>query len=60
MIAILNNRSLTNEVQSTTLCLVEQTLKARPLTAVNDDPDDLTALTPNQFYKCHQTAGSNA
>ena len=49
MIAILNNRSLSNEVQSTTMCLVEQTLKARPLAAVSDDPDDVTAFTPNQF-----------
>ena len=31
-IAILDNRSLTNEVLSTTMCLVEQTLNARPLT----------------------------
>ena len=49
MIAILDNRSLTDEVLSTTMCLVEQTLKARPLTAVSDDPEDLTALTTNHF-----------
>ena len=49
MIAILDNRSLTDEVLSTTMCLVEQTLNARPLTAVSDDPEDLTALTPNHF-----------
>ena len=49
MIAILDNRSLTKEVLSTTVCLVEQTLNARPLTAVSDDPDDLTGLTPNHF-----------
>ena len=34
---ILNNRSFTDEVRSTTMCLVEQTLNARPLTAVSDD-----------------------
>ena len=45
MIAILDNRSRIDEVLSTTMCLVEQTLNARPLTAVSDDPDDLTALT---------------
>ena len=49
MIAILHKRSLTDEVLSTTMCLVEQTLNARPLTAVKDDPEDLTALTPNLF-----------
>ena len=31
------------------MCLVEQTLNARPLTTVSDDLKDLTALTPNQF-----------
>ena len=45
----MDNRSLTDEVLSTTMCLVEQTLNARPLTAVSDDPEDLTALTPNHF-----------
>ena len=49
MIAIVDNRSLTHEVLSTTMCLVEQTLNARPLTAVTDDPEDLTALTTNHF-----------
>ena len=49
MIAILDNRSFTDEVLSTTMCLVEQTLNARPLTAISDDPEDLTALTPNHF-----------
>ena len=49
MIAILDNRSLTDEVLRTTMCLVEQTLNARPLKAVSDDPEDLTALTPNHL-----------
>ena len=49
MIAILDNRNLTDEVLSTTMCLVEQTLNARPLTVVSDDPEDLTALTTNHF-----------
>ena len=49
MTAILDNRSLAEEVLSTTMCPVDQTLKARPLTAVSDDPEDLTALTPNHF-----------
>ena len=49
MIAILDNRSLTDEVLSTTMCLVEQTFNARPLSAISDDPEVLTALTPNNF-----------
>ena len=31
------------------MCFVEQTLNARPLTSVSDDPDDLEALTHNHF-----------
>ena len=49
MLAVLDGRSMTDEVLNTTMCLVEQTLNARPLTAVSDDPEDLTALTPNHF-----------
>ena len=40
---------LTDHVLITTMCLVEQTLNARPLTSVSDDPDDLENLTPNHF-----------
>ena len=49
MIAVLDGRSLTDDVLITKMCLVEQTLNARPLTSVSDDPDDLEALTPNHF-----------
>ena len=49
LIAILENRSLADELLSTTMCLVEQTFNARPLTAVSDDPKVLTAVTPNHF-----------
>ena len=58
MIAILDNRSLTDEVLSTTMCLVEQTLNARPLTTVSDDPEDLTALTPNHFLLGRESASA--
>ena len=58
MIAILDNRSLTDEVLSTTMRLVEQTLNARPLTAVSDDPEDMTALTPNQFLLGRENASA--
>ena len=48
MTVVLEGRSLTDDVLTATLCL-EQTLNARPLTSVGDDPDDLEALTPNDF-----------
>ena len=49
MFAILENRRVTLPVLTTTMCLVEQTLNARPLTPVSDDPENLEALTPNHF-----------
>ena len=49
MYDILGNRRVTEEVLRTTLCLVEQSLNARPITAVSSDPLDLEALTPNHF-----------
>ena len=49
MIAVLDGRSLTDDVLITTMCLLEQTMNARPLTSVSDDPDDSEALTPNHF-----------
>ena len=58
MIAILDNRSLTDKVLSTTMCLVEQTLNARPLTAVSDDPEDLTALIINHFLLGQENANA--
>ena len=58
MIAILDNRSLTDEVLSTTMCLAEQTLSARPLTAVSDDSEDLTALTTNHFLLGQESASA--
>ena len=58
MIAILDNRSLTDEVLSTTMCFVEQTLNAGPLKALSDDPEDLTALTPNHFLLGQENASA--
>ena len=49
MYAVLGNRSVTEDVLSTTMCLVEQTLNARPLTQVSSDATDLEAITPNHF-----------
>ena len=58
MIAIMDKRSLTDEVLSTKMCLVEQTLNARPLTAVGDVPEDLTAHTPNLFLLGRKNASA--
>ena len=49
MYAVLGNRSVTEDVLSTTMCIVEQTLNARPLTPVSSDVNELEALTLNHF-----------
>ena len=49
MYAKLGNRSVTEDALSTTMCIVEQTLNARPLTPVSSDVNDLEALIPNHF-----------
>ena len=46
---ILGNRRVTEEILRTTLCLVEKSPNARPITAVSNNPLDLEALTPNHF-----------
>ena len=46
---ILGTRRLTEEVLSTTMCLVEQFLNCRPLVPASNDPTDFEALTPNHF-----------
>ena len=43
---------------SATICFVEQTLNARPLTAVSDDPEDFRALTPNHFLLGRENASA--
>ena len=49
LIAIVGNRTLTDDVLSTTMCLVEHILNSRPLTSVIDDPEALEALIPSHF-----------
>ena len=46
---ILGLSKLNDEILNASMCLVEGSLKARPLTPVSDDPDNLEALTPNHF-----------
>ena len=45
----IRNRRLTDEFLTTTLCLVEQSLNARPLVPASADATDLDVLTPNHF-----------
>ena len=42
---ILGNKRMTEKFLRTTMCLVEQSLNARPITAVSSNPLDLEALT---------------
>ena len=58
MIAILDKLSLTDEALSTTMCLVEQALNARLLTAISDNPENLTALTPHHFLLGQENASA--
>ena len=58
MIEILYNRRLGDEVPSTTMWVVEQTLIERLLTAVSDDPEDLTTLTPKYFLQRRENASA--
>ena len=46
---ILGNRRVTEENLRITMCLVEQSLNASPITAVSSNPPDLEALTPDHF-----------
>ena len=56
LILILDNRNFNEEILRPTMCLVEQTLNARPLTAFGDNPEDLTAL--NHFLLGRENAGA--
>ena len=49
MYAVLGNRSVREDVLSTTMCLGEQTLNARRLTPVSSDATNLEAITRNHF-----------
>ncbi len=47
--AILGSQRLRDELLLTILCLVVQTLNARPLAPASSDPTNYDALTPNNF-----------
>ena len=46
---ILGKESLKEENLSTVICIAEQLLNNRPLTAVSSDVEDLNTITPNHF-----------
>lgn len=46
---IIGDSTLTYEEMSTLLAQVEACLNSRPLQALSDDLDDITALTPGHF-----------
>ena len=46
---ILGKESLKEENLSTVICIAEQLLNNRPLTAVSSDVEDLDTITPNRF-----------
>ena len=49
MPAILSHTRLTDEILTTVFCEIEAIIDDRPLTKLNDSPDDLTPLTPNHL-----------
>ena len=46
---VLGNISVTEDILSTTICIVEQTVTARPLTPVSSDVNDLEASISNHI-----------
>ena len=46
---LLKEKRINDEGMLTLLCSVEAIINGRPLTAVSDDPNDLSALTPNDL-----------
>ena len=48
---IVGSQRLTFEESSTILARIEDTLNSRPISALSEDPGDLTALIPGQFLR---------
>jgi len=46
---VIGDSTLTFEEMSTLLAQIEACLNSRPLQALSDDPDDISALTPGHF-----------
>ena len=47
--SLLKEQNLDDEGLYTIMCQAESIVNSRPLTAISDDPNDFTALTPNQL-----------
>ncbi|XP_038106740.1 uncharacterized protein LOC119766331 [Culex quinquefasciatus] len=46
---VVGTEALTAEAMQTVLCQIESCLNSRPLTAVSENPNDVTAITPGHF-----------
>ncbi|XP_038116940.1 uncharacterized protein LOC119769111 [Culex quinquefasciatus] len=46
---VVGTEALTTEAMQTVLCQIESCLNSRPLTAVSESPNDVTAITPGHF-----------
>ncbi|KAH0945784.1 hypothetical protein HN011_010972 [Eciton burchellii] len=46
---VIGLRTLSKDEFATILCQIEACLNSRPIAALNDDPGDLSALTPGHF-----------
>jgi len=57
MSALINQQQLTDESLQTLLCVIENIINSRPLTAVSDDPNDTEALTPNHLLQLRSGPG---
>jgi transposase InsO family protein len=53
--ATANHQTLSDESLHTFMCLAEDIINSRPLSAVSDDPRDFNPLTPNQLLQMRPT-----
>lgn len=51
MSALTNQQHLNDESLQTILCVIENIINSRPLTAVSDDPNDVEPLMPNHLLQ---------
>lgn len=53
--AVVHEQMLTDETLLTFMCLAENVVNSRPLSAVSDDPRDVNPLTPNHLLQLRAT-----
>ncbi len=51
LMAVANQQTLTDETLTTFMCLAENVVNSRPLSAVSDDPRDFNPLVPNHLLQ---------